>query len=75
VLRNRDVPGVVGKLGTILGEGAINIAEIHLARHDGETDAMAVLRLDQAPSETVLARLRAQPEVREVRLADLGAGG
>ncbi len=72
VLRNRDVPGVVGKLGTILGEGAVNIAEIHLARHDGESDAMAVLRLDQAPSEAVLERLRAQPEVREVRLADMG---
>ncbi len=32
VLSNRDVPGVVGRLGTILGEAGVNIAEIHLAR-------------------------------------------
>lgn len=75
VLRNRDVPGVVGKLGTILGEGAVNIAEIHLARQDGESDAMCVLRLDQAPPPAVLERLRALPEVREVRVANLGGRG
>jgi D-3-phosphoglycerate dehydrogenase / 2-oxoglutarate reductase len=75
VLRNRDVPGVVGKLGTILGEGGVNIAEIHLARRDGDPDAMAVMRLDQAPSVATLERLRALPEVKQVRLADLGARG
>jgi D-3-phosphoglycerate dehydrogenase / 2-oxoglutarate reductase len=75
VLRNRDVPGVVGKLGSILGEGGVNIAEIHLARRDGDPDAMAVMRLDQAPSPATLERLRALPEVKQVRLADLGARG
>src|SRR6185503_21326976 len=73
VLRNRDVPGVVGKLGTILGEGGVNIAEIHLARRDGEPDAIAVMRLDQAPSAQTLERLRSLPEVKQVRMADLGA--
>ncbi len=75
MLRNRDVPGVVGKLGTILGEGGVNIADIHLARRDGEPDAMAVMRLDQAPSAATLERLRALPEVEQVRMADLGARG
>ena len=32
VLENRDVPGVVGKLGTLLGDAGVNIADIHLAR-------------------------------------------
>jgi D-3-phosphoglycerate dehydrogenase len=63
VLENRDVPGVVGKLGTLLGEAGVNIADIHLARRDGEQKALAVLRLDQAPGEAVVARLRALPEV------------
>jgi D-3-phosphoglycerate dehydrogenase / 2-oxoglutarate reductase len=63
VLENRDVPGVVGKLGTLLGEAGVNIADIHLARRDGEEKALAVLRLDQAPGEAVVARLRALPEV------------
>jgi D-3-phosphoglycerate dehydrogenase len=72
VLENRDVPGVVGKLGTLLGDAGINIAEIHLARRDGEEQAMAVLRLDQEPSPEALRRLRALPEVIDVRVVDLG---
>jgi D-3-phosphoglycerate dehydrogenase len=71
VLTNRDVPGVVGRLGTLLGEGGVNIAEIHLARLAGGDDAMAVLRLDQEPDAAVLARIAALPEVHAVQVADL----
>ena len=71
VLENRDVPGVVGKLGTLLGEAGVNIADIHLARRDGEGKALAVLRLDEAAGEEVLARLRALPEVLSVSQVDL----
>jgi len=73
VLRNLDVPGVVGKLGTLLGGAGINIADIHLARHDGG-EALAVLRLDSEPSAEALAALRALPEVVSARLVDLGRG-
>jgi len=72
VLRNDDVPGVVGRLGTILGEARVNIADIHLARRDGERDALAVLRLDETPPDAVLDRLRALPEVRSARVLELG---
>jgi D-3-phosphoglycerate dehydrogenase len=71
VLENRDVPGVVGKLGTLLGQAGINIADIHLARRDGEAKALAVLRLDQPASEEVLARLRALPDVLSASQIDL----
>ncbi len=74
-LRNRDVPGVVGRLGTLLGEAGVNIAEIHLARRDGGGDAVAVLRLDQEPGPVVLEALARLPEVSQVRLVDLGAAG
>lgn len=72
VLRNDDVPGVVGRLGSILGEAKVNIADIHLARRDGERDALAVLRLDESPPEAALERLRALPEVRSARVLELG---
>jgi D-3-phosphoglycerate dehydrogenase len=72
VLENRDVPGVVGKLGTLLGEAGVNIADIHLARRDGEQKALAVLRLDQPPGDAVVARLRALPEVLSANSLDLG---
>ncbi|HEX2163621.1 MAG TPA: phosphoglycerate dehydrogenase [Thermoanaerobaculia bacterium] len=74
VLRNRDVPGVVGRLGTLLGDAGVNIADIHLARRDdapGGREALAVLRLDARPGDDVLDRLRALPEVREARMLDL----
>jgi D-3-phosphoglycerate dehydrogenase len=71
VLSNRDVPGVVGRLGTILGEAGVNIAEIHLARVADGDEAMAVLRLDEHPAPDVLARIAGLPEIHSVQLADL----
>jgi D-3-phosphoglycerate dehydrogenase len=66
-LRNRDVPGVVGSVGTILGEGGINIANFSLARGDGSR-AAAVIAVDSAPPPAVLERLRNAPAVEEVRV-------
>jgi D-3-phosphoglycerate dehydrogenase len=66
-LRNRDVPGVVGNVGTILGEGGINIANFSLARGTGKR-AAAVIAVDTPPSSEVLARLRSAPGVEEVRV-------
>jgi D-3-phosphoglycerate dehydrogenase len=73
VLRNRDVPGVVGRVGTILGEAGVNIAEIHLARKEAGKPALAVLRLDSDPGAGVLARLAALPEVERVRVVEMTA--
>jgi len=72
VLRNRDVPGVVGRIGTLLGEAGVNIAEIHLARHTKEKDAMAVIRLDEAIDAETLQRLVELPEVHRAQMIDLG---
>jgi D-3-phosphoglycerate dehydrogenase len=72
VLQNLDVPGVVGKLGSILGEAGVNIADIHLARESRGEEAVAVLRLDNAPPPAVLETLRQLDEVVRVRLVDLG---
>ena len=75
VIENSDVPGVVGRVGTLLGDAGVNIAEIHLARKDGEGTALAVLRLDNQPSARTLASLAALPEVRRVQAIDLGGQG
>jgi D-3-phosphoglycerate dehydrogenase len=71
VLENRDRPGVVGKVGSTLGAAGINIADIHLARRPGG-DAIAVLRVDEVPSEAALAALRALDVVSSVRFVALG---
>ncbi|MEM6455374.1 MAG: phosphoglycerate dehydrogenase [Acidobacteriota bacterium] len=72
VVRNRDVPGVVGKVGTYLGDAGVNIAEIHLARHPGSHRALAVVRVDQKPNDAVLEALRALEPVEDLRLVVLG---
>ena len=72
VLQNRDVPGVVGKVGTLLGDAQANIAEIHLARESNDENAVAVIRLDEEPSAEVLAAIAALSEIRSVQLVDLG---
>ncbi|MEO8503863.1 MAG: phosphoglycerate dehydrogenase [Acidobacteriota bacterium] len=67
VLRNRDVPGVVGRIGTLLGDSGINIAEIHLARREGDENALAVLRLDQEPDASLMKKLSALGDVVDAR--------
>lgn len=66
-LKNRDVPGVVGAVGTILGEGGVNIANFSLARGPGNR-AAAVIAVDSPPPPAVLERLRQAPAVEEVRV-------
>jgi D-3-phosphoglycerate dehydrogenase len=71
-IRNRDVPGVVGKVGTILGRHQINIANFALGR-SGSSDkawAIAVVQVDSAPPENVLQELRQLPEIEEVKGVD-----
>jgi D-3-phosphoglycerate dehydrogenase len=69
-LRNRDVPGVIGKVGTILGEASINIADFSLGRRAAEKgsdqprEAIAVVHVDGHVTEEVLANLRKIPAVQ-----------
>lgn len=72
VVRNEDVPGVVGSLGSVLGEAGVNIAAIHLSRQPGGSEALAVVRLDTRPAPAVVSRLEALDAVRRIRVVDAG---
>jgi D-3-phosphoglycerate dehydrogenase / 2-oxoglutarate reductase len=76
VLANRDEPGTVGRIGGVLGDEGINIADIHLARRPegvaASAPVLAVLRIDQELSAEGLKKLRAVPQVESVRSVDLG---
>ncbi|MDO5605711.1 MAG: phosphoglycerate dehydrogenase, partial [Paracoccus sp. (in: a-proteobacteria)] len=56
--RNKDVPGVIGALGTVLGDLGVNIANFQLGRTQSGEDAIAILYLDEALPEEVLAALQ-----------------
>lgn len=64
---NRDVPGVIGRVGTILGNAGVNIAEWRLGRSAPGETALAVVNLDSSAPADVLQSLRAIEGVREVR--------
>src|SRR4030095_8491254 len=59
VMRNRDVPGVIGRVGTILGERGVNISRFHLGRRERGGEAMAVIEVDAPLSDATLTELRA----------------
>jgi D-3-phosphoglycerate dehydrogenase len=71
VLRNRDVPGIVGVVGTQLGKAGIRIDEYQQARRDGTGDAVALVRIDTPASDALLADLRALPEIQMVSQVQL----
>ena len=75
-LRNRDVPGVIGKVGTILGEAEINIADFSLGRRSAEIsahtrEAIAVVHVDGPVPDEVLKQLEKIPAVRQAKAVRL----
>src|SRR5882724_5164679 len=71
VMRNRDVPGVIGRVGTILGEHEINISRFHLGRRERGGEAIAVIEVDAAADAEALSALRGLPEILIVREIEL----
>jgi len=72
-MKNQDVPGVIGHVGTVLGRNHVNIANFSLGRRDrplrpGEPlEAVALVTTDEPVSESVLAQLRDNPAVKFAR--------
>jgi len=64
VLTNRDVPGVIGRVGTLLGEAHINIASYHQSRLAQGGEALAAISVDDPVPSDVCRRLLALPDVR-----------
>ncbi len=74
VCRNLDVPGVIGKIGTILGEQGVNIANFALGRErtgDKPVKALAVVQVDAPVSSAVLDALMTIEALLEAKLVQL----
>ncbi|MCB2135222.1 MAG: phosphoglycerate dehydrogenase, partial [Rhodobacteraceae bacterium] len=64
---NEDVPGIIGTLGTTLGESGVNIANFTLGRSGVGADAIAILYLDEAAPTEVVRKLVATGKFQQVR--------
>ncbi|MGA3292506.1 MAG: phosphoglycerate dehydrogenase [Candidatus Acidiferrales bacterium] len=73
--RNVDVPGVIGRIGTVLGQLGINIATFALGRRapGGGSEALALVGLDGNVSASVVQEILGLPSVTEARLVRLPA--
>jgi D-3-phosphoglycerate dehydrogenase len=71
ILQNNDVPGVVGAVGTILGNNGINIAGMELGRSQKGGNAISFTHVDEMVSKKALDELRALPQIVSAALVKL----
>ncbi len=71
IMLNKDVPGVIGMVGTTLGRFGVNIAEWRLGRSEPGTEALSFINLDAEPPEEALEALRSEPAIEKLLLLRL----
>jgi D-3-phosphoglycerate dehydrogenase len=72
LMHNRDQPGVVGAVGTVLGEGGINISRMQLGLVPERGEAAMLVNIDRAPDSAVMERLRNLSHMISAQLVELG---
>ena len=77
IYRHRDVPGLIGFIGSILGRHHVNIANMALGRQNNEAggDSVAVLNLDTPPSQEALDEILEHDEVTGIEIVRLPDAG
>jgi D-3-phosphoglycerate dehydrogenase len=70
VIMNKDMPGVIGMVGTSFGDAGVNIADMVISREvnaDGSAVALMLIKTDSSPNDALLNRLRARPNILKVK--------
>jgi D-3-phosphoglycerate dehydrogenase / 2-oxoglutarate reductase len=71
LFRNQDVPGVIGRVGTLLGKHEINIANFALGRVQNSDEAIGIVNVDHTVPAAVLGELRAIAAIRQARVIEI----
>src|ERR1700730_3707159 len=71
VLENTDRPGIVGRIGTLLGEHDVNIATMSLSRNQAGGTALTILNLDNVPDEQLLQKILASGDIHSAQVIQL----
>jgi D-3-phosphoglycerate dehydrogenase len=67
-VNNLDKPGFIGALGALLADADVNIATFNLGRLAAGEDAIALVGVDQVPSDALVAKIRDLKHVKEARV-------
>jgi D-3-phosphoglycerate dehydrogenase len=70
VLTNADVPGVIGRVGTLLGDAGVNIAEYHQARLAQGGEALAAISVDGSVGPAIRRQLLELPDVQTATIVN-----
>jgi D-3-phosphoglycerate dehydrogenase len=71
LLRNKDRPGIVGHIGTLLAKHKVNIAGMSLSRDMAGGQALTVLNLDSVPTPELLNELKKDGDISNVSVVKL----
>lgn len=71
VTKHEDRPGIIGKVGTLLGDNSINIAGMHVGREGEGADAVMILKVDIAIPDPLLDQIRTIPGMETARQVQL----
>ncbi|MAO93516.1 MAG: phosphoglycerate dehydrogenase [Rhodospirillales bacterium] len=66
-ITNHDKPGLIGGIGSILGDAGVNIATFHLGRADAGGDAIALISIDEALTPDLLTKLQELPQIKQIK--------
>jgi D-3-phosphoglycerate dehydrogenase len=72
---HRDVPGLIGFIGTIFGKHQVNIAQMTVGRQQPGGEAIAVLNLDSLPPEAALKEVQSHPQISSLSVVKLPPAG
>lgn len=75
LFHHKDVPGLIGYIGTIFGKHGVNIAQMTVGRQIPGGQAIAVLNLDSQPADAPLAEVRAHEKITQVNVVKLPPAG
>jgi len=75
IFTHRDVPGLIGFIGTIFGKHNVNIAQMTVGRQMAGGEAIAVLNLDGPPPDEALNEVRGHPQISSLSVVKLPPAG
>jgi D-3-phosphoglycerate dehydrogenase len=75
IFSHRDVPGIIGSIGTIFGKYGVNIAAMTVGRQQAGGEAIAVLNLDTEPPQEAVDEVLAHPHITTARVVKLPRAG
>ena len=75
IFTHRDVPGLIGFIGTTMGRAGVNIAQMNVGREHAGGEAIGIVNLDSVPTAAALDEVKNHPDILSVSVISLPAAG